>query len=328
MLCLKNVNTQLTPYIHAVAIKVWENSFSTACLQTIFNPGSIRCYSYKINYSDGLLQLLLGVHFGDSEWYTMQFYSWVICFIISLLMHAYHHIFAGQATLTVSSAGPICPQVMMNFTCRTTSSYLRWTANHGSEMIEQITFAAGSSSAASRECRILGSRYILRATIVSHSPDLISNLTLIAFPELNGLRVECNSESTGREVGVLHLACKLFDIRIHGAMVSFIIILMNAAPPSHPDNLHITGIDKDLFYATINLQWNPPSNHSISIINYVIFIHFSSSDMWKTTTESTAVVLKVPYNINFTISVAAVNCAGSGVPAQLKTLSIGKSIHR
>ena len=56
-------------------------------------------------------------------------------------------------------------------------------------MIEQITFAAGSSVASS-EYRILGSGYLLRATVVSHAPpDLISNLTLVAFPELNGLSV-------------------------------------------------------------------------------------------------------------------------------------------
>ena len=114
--------------------------------------------------------------------------------------------FAGQATLTVSPAGPICPQVVVNFTCRTTSSYLRWTANHGREMIEQITFAAGSM--ASSEYRALGSGYLLRAIIVSHTPELISNLTLVTFPELNGLSVQCNSESTGREVSVLQMASK------------------------------------------------------------------------------------------------------------------------
>ena len=50
-------------------------------------------------------------------------------------------------------------------------------------MIEQIIFAAGSSVASS-EYRILGGGYLLRATVVSY--DLISNLTLVAFPELNG----------------------------------------------------------------------------------------------------------------------------------------------
>ena len=80
-------------------------------------------------------------------------------------------------------------------------------------MIEQITFSASRSSVASGEYRILGDGYLLRASVVSSGPpELISNLTLVAFPELNGLNVVCNSESTGREVGVLHIACKLFGI--------------------------------------------------------------------------------------------------------------------
>ena len=79
-------------------------------------------------------------------------------------------------------------------------------------MIEQITFSAGSN-VASGEYRILGGGYLLRASVVSSGPpELISNLTLVAFPELNGLNVVCNSESTGREVSVLHIACKLFGI--------------------------------------------------------------------------------------------------------------------
>ena len=145
-------------------------------------------------------------------------YSYVIYFILTLLMHAY---FAGRATLTVSSAGLVCPQALVNFTCRTASSYLRWTASHGTKVIEQITFSAGSSLSSS-EYRILGSSYVLRATVVSHSPDLVSNLTLIAFPELNGLNVVCNSESTGREVGVLHMACKLFGIKFEFMMNSVV----------------------------------------------------------------------------------------------------------
>jgi hypothetical protein len=121
-----------------------------------------------------------------------------------MLIPRYHHS-AGQGALTVSSTGPVCPQATVNFTCSTTSSYLRWTASHGTEMIEPITLAAESRS----QYRILGNGYLLRATVVSFAPpDLISNLTLIAFPELNGLSVECNSESTGREDSVLHIACK------------------------------------------------------------------------------------------------------------------------
>jgi hypothetical protein len=86
----------------------------------------------------------------------------------------------------------------------------------------------------------------------------------------------------------------------------------------------VIGIHKDLYYATIDLQWNPPLDRdNNNNIHYVISIHLSGSDEWKAATEATTVALKVPYNINFTVNAVAVNCAGSGVPAQLETLKIG-----
>ena len=77
---------------------------------------------------------------------------------------------------------------------------------------------------------------------------------------------------------------------------------------------------KELYYATIYLQWNPSLNSSY----YTISVDSGSSAVWKATTKSTNFVLKVLYNINYTISVAATNCAGSGTPAYLSTLKIGK----
>ena len=89
----------------------------------------------------------------------------------------------------------------------------------------------------------------------------------------------------------------------------------------------MTGVHKEIYYATVNLQWNRPLNHNTSIINnYVVSVYSSGSDVWKTATKSTTLALKVPYNINLTIGVEAVNCAGSGTPAQLNTLKIGKSM--
>ena len=78
-------------------------------------------------------------------------------------------------------------------------------------------------------------------------------------------------------------------------------------------------VHKELYYATINLQWNPLLNSSY----YSIFVDSDSSAMWKAVMNSTNFTLKVFYNINYTISVAAVNCAGSGTPAYLST-QIGK----
>ena len=108
--------------------------------------------------------------------------------------------------LTASPAGPVCPQITVIFTCRTSSSFLRWMANTESEMVEQVTLVNGSS--VSCRSRIVGGSHLLTAIIVSRTPELISNLTLVASPELDGLNVECESISTGREVGILQIASK------------------------------------------------------------------------------------------------------------------------
>ena len=80
---------------------------------------------------------------------------------------------------------------------------MRWTATLGSESIQQITFTADSSQ--TLEKRILGTRHIFVAILVHTTPEVISNLSVVAVTELNGLTVECNSASTGREVILLAL---------------------------------------------------------------------------------------------------------------------------
>ena len=93
-------------------------------------------------------------------------------------------------------------------------------------------------------------------------------------------------------------------------------------------------IQKGAYYATVNLQWNSPFNHSINsdrvpTINYIIAVYYSdlgSSTVWKTVTESRVSILRLPYNLNHTVSVTATNCAGSGTPIELSTLNIGESI--
>ena len=77
-------------------------------------------------------------------------------------------------------------------------------------MIDQITLINGSN--VSDRSRVIGGIHLLRAIIVSHTPELISNLTLVASPELNGLSVQCNSASTGEEVGTLQIASKFLCI--------------------------------------------------------------------------------------------------------------------
>lgn len=113
------------------------------------------------------------------------------------------HTYIGEAVQVISPMGTVCPGEAVNFTCSTLSSPLRWTANHGIRRISQISFATDSIS--SIEYRFLGNEHLFMATVVSRTPELVSNLTVVAVMELDGLNIQCTT-STGRRESVLHLA--------------------------------------------------------------------------------------------------------------------------
>lgn len=75
----------------------------------------------------------------------------------------------------------------------------------------------------------------------------------------------------------------------------------------------------------MRLQWNPPiSNGGVEITNYVVNVT-STEVTWTSITTAVDMRMKtiiLSYNVNYTISVTAVNCAGGGPPSAL-TVIIG-----
>ena len=110
--------------------------------------------------------------------------------------------------MIISPPGTICPGVVVNFTCRTASSFLRWTATLGGQSINPVTVDAGIRSPV---IRMLGTQHRFEAILVhTTTSELISNLTVVAAIELNGLNVWC-SHPGGREVQVLHTVTSEFN---------------------------------------------------------------------------------------------------------------------
>ena len=96
-------------------------------------------------------------------------------------------------------------------------------------------------------------------------------------------------------------------------------------PPFTPIAADIVSIWKGKFYATLNLKWNDSINNSTT--NYIVAVStdLDNSTKWKTDLDTrTSVVLNVPYNVNHTISVTAVNCIGTGTMVEIKSLNIGE----
>lgn len=84
----------------------------------------------------------------------------------------------------------------------------------------------------------------------------------------------------------------------------------------------MTGSQRETAYVTINLQWSVSSSLSgTGPVHYEISSDLGGGMVWKTAKESTSATIRVPYNVNNSINVSAVNCAGSSTPAQLHDLS-------
>ena len=236
----------------------------------------------------------------------------------------HHH--SGHAALTVSPTSSVCPGFVVNFTCTTSSPYMRWTANIGTYSIQQVTFIAGSSS--SSEYRILGTNHLFIATIISHTPELTSNLTVIAVAELNGLAVHCNSDSTGNEDAFLHITGNYHN-NIDGSQITIRhanncdVTLLHTEPPTFPSNLHVASIQKRAYYADVILEWNSPLMNNTT--EYIVTVLFGSHG-WKTNLDysRTSVTLRIPYNTIHTISVTATNCAGISTPIDMDPINIGQ----
>lgn len=98
-------------------------------------------------------------------------------------------------------------------------------------------------------------------------------------------------------------------------------------PPSSPSNLRIVDVQKELFYVIISLEWSPPANSSASsfLVNYTTTSDWGpgSTSTWSTVIESTSKALRVPYNSDITVSVTALNCAGSSSFATQLSFNIG-----
>ena len=64
----------------------------------------------------------------------------------------------------------------------------------------------------------------------------------------------------------------------------------------------------------MTIEWNPPVNNSeADIHNYTVSIS-PSSKLLATVVTSTIVTVTAEYNVNYTLSIVAANCAGNSDP--------------
>lgn len=89
----------------------------------------------------------------------------------------------------------------------------------------------------------------------------------------------------------------------------------------------MASIQKGTYYATVILEWNPPLTNDTTGYKVMVLSELSSSNLWTTDLDvpRTSLLLTIPYNTIYTISVAAMNCAGSSSPTMLDPFNVGQS---
>lgn len=114
----------------------------------------------------------------------------------------------GQALLTVSPVGMVCPGVGMTFTCSTgatsTVSRVRWrVTNEGTDVVDQLSLSQNGG------CSHLY-QYYNGLLITVELSEFHSTFNITADIQLGGLRSECliDSDTIQREVFQIQIACK------------------------------------------------------------------------------------------------------------------------
>ena len=75
----------------------------------------------------------------------------------------------------------------------------------------------------------------------------------------------------------------------------------------------------------VQFEWDPPQGSSLEVVDYysvTITTRLTSTSSLKYTVYSTTLRVILDYNVKYTVSVAAVNCAGESSPV-LKDIEFG-----
>jgi len=90
--------------------------------------------------------------------------------------------------------------------------------------------------------------------------------------------------------------------------------------PTPPWTLSYTVQQYSQDNVTLTVQWQPPQYDGGVPVNYTITV----SGLTPVTTSGTNFPVTVPYNVNYTVSIVATNCNGSGSAAMVIIPAIGE----
>ena len=105
-------------------------------------------------------------------------------------------------------------------------------------------------------------------------------------------------------------------------IICLILVLLLTVPPSPPLSVNHTILSSTADVAMVSVEWNPPiDNGGRDVLNYTVNIS-PSTQLSANVVSSTTVNVTADYNVNYTLSIMATNCAGDSTTVQYR-LNVG-----
>ncbi len=213
-----------------------------------------------------------------------------------------------KAQYSVSVERP-CPMETVTFTCTAPGDSLRWEPSD----VVRITILSTSAL----NVPLMRSGYTV-TLIAANDITLTSTLSRTAE---NGITVSCVDPPTTtigssmiRLVGELQFVSRLL----------FVYTIRYIDPPGPPSTIRHSISSSSAVEVSVSVQWYPPTETGGGDdLTYTVTIS-PPAQLSATVFTSTSVTVTAQYNVDYTASVVATNCAGNSTTAGYN-FTIGKS---
>ncbi|XP_064402713.1 uncharacterized protein LOC135348428 [Halichondria panicea] len=231
--------------------------------------------------------------------FTTEDFIFILLLTISIV--------SGEASL-VSNSSVACPGEAVLFTCSSPGTTVRWQVNPPAESglmsVQSIIFLG--SGVGRRDT--FGSGVIMfEAVLVSNDGGTLTS-TLINLSEvsvLDGSNVTCTLVGGGGDV-----------------MESQQTTVVVAVAPTFPLNLRLSASQNQINSSIINVEWDTPSSTGGVSVRYVLTISPTPLSGSPVTMDTTSAQMTISYNAPYSVTIKAVNCAGSSTDVMVMIPSI------
>ena len=229
----------------------------------------------------------------------------------------------AAVSLTCDDTTSACPGTELTCTCSVDTNGILWRLPRGGG---DIVFARDSGVGVTK------TGGIFHAKITDISPKRIVSLLKYNATQIlvntvilcnDGSRYAINTSTITGFASKYNFMCLCTCMCTSILTYMYIIVCLSIDPPSVPNNVSV----QSTTYNSATIQWTEPSdNGGSAITGYNITISPSTSTCSSCVVSSDTLmynITELDHTINYTVSVAAINCAGTGDSVFLDIIAKG-----